>query len=199
MIKGTLMAIAIALTLPAMAAAPKNGEAAPDFTGKGSDGKDYKLSQFKGKTVVLEWFNNDCPYVKKYYDAKEMQKLQKEQTGKGVIWLTIVSSAKGKEGHADAEGMKKIWADRGMAPTALLIDETSEIGKKYEAKTTPHMFVIDKTGKLVYQGAIDDRPSASAKSLIGATNYVTAAIASAEKGEAVKTASTTPYGCSVKY
>lgn len=198
MFKSIVIASALFLSAAAFAA-PKNGEAAPDFTAKGSDGKEYKLSQFKGKTVVLEWFNNDCPYVKKYYDAKEMQKLQKETTAKGTVWLTVASSAAGKEGHVDAEGMKKIQADRGMASTAALLDGNGEIAKKYEAKTTPHMFVIDKTGKVAYQGAIDDRPSASAKSLVGAQNYVTQALAALEKGEGVKTASTTPYGCSVKY
>jgi len=198
MLKKFMIAMALILAAPAFAA-PKNGEPAPDFTAKGADGKEYKLSQFKGKTVVLEWFNNDCPYVKKYYDSKEMQKLQKEATAKGVVWLTVASSAPGKEGHVDAEGMKKIWADRGMASTAALLDGSAEIAKKYEAKTTPHMFVIDKTGKLVYQGAIDDRPSASAKSLVGAQNYVTQTLAALDKGEGVKTASTTPYGCSVKY
>lgn len=180
-------------------ASPKNGAPAPDFTLKGADGKDYKLSQFKGKTVVLEWFNNDCPYVRKYYDAKEMQKLQQEQTGKGTVWLTLISSAPGKEGHLDAAGIKNLSADRGMANSAVLMDESGKVGKLYAAKTTPHMFVIDKAGTLVYQGAIDDRPSASAKTLVGATNYVTAALNSLEKGEAIKTASTTPYGCSIKY
>lgn len=180
-------------------AAPQNGKPAPDFTAKGADGKDYKLSQFKGKTVVLEWFNNDCPYVRKYYDAKAMQKLQKEYTDKGVVWLTVVSSAPGKEGNTDAAGMQKIRDSRGMSSTAILLDASGEVGKAYGAKTTPHMFVIDKKGTLVYQGAIDDRPSASPKSLDGAHNYVAAALESVAKGEPVKTESTTPYGCSVKY
>ena len=198
MIRSLFFAFSLIFALPAWSA-PKTGEAAPDFTVKGADGKDYKLSQFKGKTVVLEWFNNDCPYVKKYYDAKAMQKLQKEQTGKGTVWLTVISSAPGKEGHADAAGIKKIATERGMANTAILLDSTGAVGKLYAAKTTPHMFVIDKSGKLVYQGAIDDRPSASAKSLEGAQNYVTMALAALEKNETVKTASTTPYGCSIKY
>ncbi len=198
MIRKLIIAVGLALALPAFAA-PKSGEAAPDFTLKGSDGKDYKLSQFKGKTVILEWFNNDCPYVKKHYDSKNMQNIQKEQTGKGAVWLAIISSVKGKEGYVDAAGANKLIADRGMAVTALLLDDTGKVGKQYGAKTTPHMFIIDKDGKVVYQGAIDDRPSASVKSLDGAMNYVTAAMTSIQKGEPVKTASTTPYGCSVKY
>lgn len=198
MFKNLLIVSALILSVKVQAT-PKNGEPAPDFTAKAADGKEYKLSQFKGKTVVLEWFNNDCPYVKKFYDANEMQKLQKEATSKGVVWLTVASSAKGKEGHVDAAAMKKIYGDRGMAATAGLLDESGEIAKKYAAKTTPHMFVIDKTGKLVYQGAIDDRPSASGKTLVGAQNYVAMALAALDKGEAIKTASTTPYGCSVKY
>jgi peroxiredoxin len=198
MFKNLMIVSALILSVQAHAA-PKNGELAPDFTGKAADGKEYKLSQFKGKTVVLEWFNNDCPSVKKFYDANEMQKLQKEATGKGVVWLTIASSAKGKEGHVDAASMKKIQTDRGMAVTAGILDDSGDIAKKYAAKTTPHMFIIDKTGKLVYQGAIDDRPSASAKTLVGAQNYVSMALASLDKGEAIKTPSTTPYGCSVKY
>ena len=186
-------------TLAMAFAAPESGKPAPDFSAKGADGKEYKLSQFKGKTVVLEWFNNDCPYVRKYYDAGEMQKLQKEATAKGVVWLTVSSSAKGKEGFVDAESMKKIQTDRAMGNTTTLLDSAGELAKKYEAKTTPHMFVVDKAGLLAYQGAIDDRPSASSKSLVGAQNYVSAALASLEKGQPVKNASTTPYGCSVKY
>ncbi|MBX3021423.1 MAG: thioredoxin family protein [Bdellovibrionales bacterium] len=186
----------------AAAAAPavlKNGDVAPDFALKGADGKDYKLSQFKGKTVVLEWFNKDCPYVKKFYDSKTMQGLQKEQVAKGTVWLTIISSAAGKEGHLAAADAQKLMTEKGVASTAFLFDDKGSVGKAYSAKTTPHMFVIDKAGKVAYQGAIDDRPSATMKSLEGAQNYVTAALTSLEKGEPVKTASTTPYGCSVKY
>lgn len=180
-------------------AAINSGSAAPDFTLNGSDGKSYKLSQFKGKTVVLEWFNNDCPFVKKFYDTKTMQALQAEQKAKGVVWLTIVSSAPGKEGHLDAAGAQALYKERGMASTTILMDDKGTVGKMYGAKTTPHMYVIDASGKLAYQGAIDDRPSAQPKSLEGAQNYVTAALTALEKKQPVKTASSTPYGCSVKY
>lgn len=200
MIRALMLVGAISFSMLAQAAAPlKSGEMAPDFSLQGADGKAYKLSQFKGKTVVLEWFNKDCPYVKKFYDSKTTQGLQKDAAGKSVVWLTIISSASGKEGHLAAADAQKVMIEKGMASTALLLDDKGVVGKLYSAKTTPHMFVIDKAGKLAYQGAMDDRPSATMKSLEGATNYVTAALASVEKGEPVKTASTTPYGCSVKY
>jgi peroxiredoxin len=198
MIRNLLLVMSLVFASSAFAA-PKTGEAAPDFTLKGQDGKDYKLSSFKGKTVVLEWFNNDCPYVKKHYDTKNMQNLQKAHTGKGALWFSIISSKPGSEGHVDAAGATKLIADRGMASTAILLDEKGATGKLYGAKTTPHMFIIDKAGKVAYQGAIDDQPSANEKTLKGAMNYVDAAMTSLEKGEPVKTASTTPYGCSVKY
>ncbi len=180
-------------------AALKPDDKAPDFTLTGQDGKPYKLSQFKDKTVVLEWFNKDCPYVRKFYDSKTMQALQKEQTGKGVVWLSIISSAPGKEGALDAAAAAKLMTDWGMAATAILFDNDGKVGKIYGAKTTPHMYVINKKGQLAYMGAIDDRPSASQKTLAGATNYVTTALQAMEKGEKIKNASTTPYGCSVKY
>lgn len=197
--KNLALILTLLFTSVAFAATPKSGDTSPDFSLPGADGKTYKLSQFKGKTVVLEWFNKDCPYVRKFYDNKVMQAIQKEQTGKGVVWLAIVSSAAGKEGAMDGAAATKLITDWGMSPTAILFDSKGDVGKQYGAKTTPHMYIIDKTGKLAYMGAIDDRPSASKKSLEGATNYVTAALTSMEKGEPVKTASTTPYGCSVKY
>ena len=198
MLRTGIIFLSLILSVPAFGTL-KAGDVAPEFALKGADGKDYKLSQFKGKTVVLEWFNNDCPYVKKHYDTKNMQGLQKEYTSKGTVWLSVISSVTGKEGHADAATATKIRDDRGMGNTAILLDEKGTVGKLYAAKTTPHMFVIDKAGKIAYQGAIDDRPSANQKTLAGSMNYVSAALTSLEKGEPVKTASTTPYGCSVKY
>ncbi len=183
----------------AVSGALKTGDVAPDFSLKGSDGKTYTLAQFKGKVVVLEWFNPDCPYVHKFYDSKTMQGLQKENTGKGTVWLTIASNAAGKEGHLEAADAKSVFEKSGLGSTALLLDGNAAVAAKYSAKTTPHMFVIDKKGKIAYQGAIDDRPSAAARSLAGAQNYVTAALTALENGEPVKTDSTAPYGCSVKY
>jgi len=200
MIRALMLVCAFSFSLVAQAAAPlKTGDMAPDFSLQGADGKTYKLSQFKGKNVVLEWFNKDCPYVKKFYDSKTAQGLQKEATAKSTVWLTVISSVPGKEGYLAPADAKKVMEEKGMAATALLIDDKGTVGKMYSAKTTPHMFVIDKAGKLAYQGAMDDRPSATSKSLVGATNYVSLALAAVEKGEPVKTASTTPYGCSVKY
>lgn len=177
----------------------KTGDVAPDFSLPAAGGSTYKLSQFKGKIVVLEWFNKDCPYVHKFYDSKTMQKLQKDATAKGVVWLTIASSAEGKEGHLTAAEAAAVVKEKAIASTAFLLDSKSKVGWLFKAKTTPHMFVVDKDGRIAYQGALDDRPSAQPKTLDGAQNYVLAALTSLEKGEAVKTPATTPYGCSVKY
>jgi peroxiredoxin len=177
------------------------GEKAPDFKLKGSDGKTYHLADFtkKGQIVVLEWFNKDCPYVRKFYDTKTMQGLQHDATAKNVAWLTIASSSKGKEGHLDASNAATVRTEKAMNNTALLLDGDSAVAKLFGAKTTPHMFVIDKKGVIAYQGAIDDSPTAKQSALAGAQNYVKAALASLENGEPIKTPSTTPYGCSVKY
>jgi peroxiredoxin len=197
--KRIILLVAALLSVSTFAAAPKVGENAPEFTAKGADGKTYKLSEFKGKVVVLEWFNKDCPYVRKFYGSKTMQALQKDSTGKGVVWFTVASNAKGKEGFVKAADAKGVRDEMGMANTAFLLDSGAAMAKAYSAKTTPHMFVIDKEGKLAYQGAIDNHPSANPETLKGAENYVTEAIESLEKGAPVQQASTTPYGCSVKY
>lgn len=180
---------------------PEVGAVAPEFNLKGVNGKDYRLSDYCGKVVVLEWFNKDCPYVRKHYDSKNMQKLQAMATGKGHVWLTIISSAEGKEGFIDAATGLEVMKNKEMSSTALLLDSSGQVGKLYGAKTTPHMFIVDQKGKLAYQGAIDDRPSASAKSLNGAQNYVAAALTATEKGVALtpSQASTAPYGCGIKY
>ncbi len=199
----TWILFAVLLVSPMLFAtvAPELNKPAPDFTLKGSDGKGYTLSALtkEKKIVVLEWFNKDCPYVRKFYDAKVMQKLQEENTGKGVVWLTVASSAPGKEGFFTAAEAQKYRSEKGMKSTALLLDSEGKMGSAYQAKTTPHMFIIDRKGNLAYQGAIDDKPSANPKSLDGAQNYVSAALASVLKDEKVAVDSTTAYGCSVKY
>lgn len=187
------------LFAPLFVTALESGQRAPDFSLKGVDGKTYKLSEFKGKIVVLEWFNPECPFVHKFYDSKTMQGLQKTAADNGTVWLTINSSAAGKNGHLTAESGAKLFKDQAMNSTALLLDEKGAVARLYSAKTTPHMFVIDKAGKLAYQGALDDRPSAQPSSLDGAQNYVTIALASLAGGQPIKTTSSTPYGCSVKY
>jgi hypothetical protein len=192
----SLAALAFAATA---AAAPKPGDTAPDFTLPGSDGKPHSLSAYRGKYVVLEWTNHECPFVRKHYGSGNMQSLQKEATGKGVVWLSVVSSAKGEQGHIDAGKAADLTKSRGAAPTAVLLDPSGEVGHKYGAKTTPHMFVIAPDGKLVYMGGIDSIPSADAEDIAKATPYVKVALNEAMSGSPVTNASTKPYGCSVKY
>lgn len=174
-------------------------ETAPDFKLKDSNGKEHSLSDFKGKTVVLEWINFECPFVKKHYDSKNMQSLQEKYTAKGVIWLAICSSAPGKQGNFSSEEINKRSKDHNAKFTAYLIDEDGKVGKMYGAKTTPHMFIIDKDGKLVYAGGIDDKASTDVEDVKTAKNYVSAALDELLNGKQVTTQSSTPYGCSVKY
>ena len=178
---------------------PEIGSQAPAFAARGSDGKTYELSQFKGKFVVLEWFNNECPFVEKHYGSQNMQKLQKKFTDKNVIWLTIASSAPGKQGHLTADTANTIIKERQAQATALLLDEKGDIGRLYGAKTTPHMFIINPEGKLVYQGAIDSDSSSKASAIDGAKNYVDLALTEALSNKPITQSSSKAYGCSVKY
>jgi peroxiredoxin len=162
-------------------------------------GKTESLEQYRGKYVVLEWTNRDCPYTKKQYDSGNMQALQREWTGKGVVWLTVLSSAPGEEGYLDAAGENAQMARVHAHPTAAILDPKGEIGRLYSAKTTPHMFVIDPAGKLIYAGAIDDKATTDTGDVKTAKNYVSAALTEAIAGQPVQVASTRPYGCSVKY
>ncbi len=175
------------------------GQAAPDFALTAADGKSYSLSSFKGKYVVLEWVNFDCPFVKKHYGSGNMPKMQKMMADNGVVWLSICSSAPGKQGHfAGKELMERMKAE-GYAAMAYLIDADGKVGRMYDAKTTPHMFVIDPKGMLIYAGAIDDRPTTKFEDIKGAANYIQAALESSQAGKEVTTRNTVPYGCSVKY
>jgi peroxiredoxin len=192
--------MALALVLPATAqAAPEIGRPAPAFTGTDSHGVNHNLADFKGKTVVLEWTNEGCPYVHKHYDSGHMQALQEKATGDGVIWLTVVSSAEGKQGFMSPDEANALIEKQHSHETARILDPSGEIGSLYGAKTTPHMFVIDPAGTLVYMGAIDDRPTTDPASLDGATNYVEAALQAVKAGTPVATPMTQPYGCGVKY
>jgi peroxiredoxin len=200
--RSILYPIMIALILclaPLLIAAAKVGEAAPDFTATASNGQTVKLSANLGKYVVLEWHNNGCPYVGKQYNSGNMQRLQKQWTARGVVWLTILSSAPGKQGYVTSSEENDYVAKMHAAPTAALLDPTGEIGHLYDAKTSPQMVVINPQGIVIYDGAIDDKPTTDLNDVPGATNYVNLALEQAMAGKKVETPATRPYGCSVKY
>lgn len=194
-----LTALAVVSLSGAAMAGPVVGQPAPDFSGTDTMGTTHKLSDFKGKTVVLEWTNPECPYVVKHYHGGNMQKFQKAATDEGVVWLRVISSAPGKQGHSTPDAANTYAKTNNVAATATLLDETGTIGKMYDAKTTPHMFIVNAEGTLVYAGAIDDKPSTDEADNASASNYVSAALANIKAGEAVATPETKPYGCSVKY
>ena len=176
-------------------AAPQVGQPAPEFTLTDSNGKSHNLSDFKGKFVVLEWLNHGCPFVKKHYDGGNMQGLQKEFTGKDVVWLSIVSSAPGKQGHMSPEETNKTKEEKGSAATAILNDEDGTVGKLYDAKVTPELYVINPEGTLIYAGAIDDKKSVEPADVAGAKNYVKQALDEAMAGKPVSEPITEAYGC----
>ena len=180
-------------------AAPEVGQPAPGFTLMDSHGKEHRLADFQGKTVVLEWVNYGCPFVKKHYDSKNMQTLQKAAAEKGVVWLAICSSAPGKQGNETPESGKAKTAEYGSAATAYLVDADGRGGKLYEARTTPEMFVINPEGTLIYQGAIDDNNSPDSAVIPDSKNFVKAALDDTLAGKPVSIPSTKSYGCSVKY
>jgi len=189
----------IALRAPSAEAAVQNGAAAPGFSVIDSNGRTRSLDEFAGKTVVLEWTNHDCPYVVKHYATGNMQALQREAAAADVVWLTVISSAPGKQGHVSAAAANQLSTSRSAAPTAVLLDESGAVGRLYAARTTPHMYVIGPDRKLVYQGGIDDKNSANHATVEGARNYVREALAAVRAGRAPATASAPPYGCSIKY
>ena len=192
----TALALLIAL---AVAAHAEVGEPAQNFTLKSAAGKEVSLSDYKGKVVVLEWTNPGCPFVKKHYGSGNMQKLQKDATAKGVVWLSICSSAPGKQGNLSADEAAKLTASNGSAATAYLLDENGKVGQLYGAKRTPEMYVINKDGTLVYHGAIDDKKTPDPADIAGAKNYVVAALDEVLAGKPVSAPQTEAYGCSVKY
>ena len=183
---------------PAWAAA-KVGAAAPAFTTGATTGQPVNLADYKGQVVVLEWTNHDCPYVRKHYETGNMQALQKEATGQGVTWLTIISSAPGTQGHVSAGQADELTSKRNAAPSAVLLDPTGVVGQMYGATNTPHMYVVSRDGVLVYAGAIDDKPTTRRGDVQGAQNYVRAALASVAAGQPVKVPVTRAYGCTIKY
>jgi hypothetical protein len=196
------IAMVAALTMFAavpVSAAPETGKPAPDFTATASSGKTVKLSDFKGKIVVLEWTNDGCPYVQKHYGSGNMQPLQKAAAADGVVWLSVISSAKGAQGHVTGPEADKLTVSRGAAPAAVLLDPEGTLGRLYKAETTPHMYIVDKTGTLVYMGGIDDKPNSDPAAIKGARNYVRQALDELRAGKPVSEPVTQPYGCSVKY
>src|ERR1051325_6913746 len=188
----------IATTLLA-ADAPPVGNTAPEFSLTDTKGKTHSLADYKGKYVVLEWFNPECPFVKKHYGSDNMQNLQKEFTEKGVVWLTIDSNAPGTEGNLTTDQAEKIMKGWKTHQTALLLDTDGKVGRAYGAKNTPNMVVINPDGKIVYEGAIDSKATPNPSDIPSSTNYVKAALEQSLAGKSVATPETKPYGCSVKY
>jgi peroxiredoxin len=191
------MAIA-AFALPVVAE-QRLGTQASDFSARDADGKLVKLSDFRGKTVVLEWNNPGCPFVQKHYGSGNMQKTQAAAVAQGVVWLTVNSGAPGMQGYMNGAEAKQFVAAMKAHPSDYLLDPQGLVGKAYGAKTTPHMYIIDGAGKLVYQGGIDDRPTADPADAAKAKNYVLTALGEMRAGKPISTPETRPYGCSVKY
>lgn len=201
-VRAAYAAVALSLVLPGIAAAQSQAKIdapAPAFTLRDWDGNERKLSEFKGKTVVLEWTNDGCPFVKKHYESGNMQALQKKWMKDGVAWIVINSSAKGQQGHISPADAKKLFAKQESSPTAYLFDGDGVVGKRYGATATPHMYVIDQQGTLRYMGAIDDKPTADKRDIPKAKNYADAALEALKASKPVPTKATRAYGCNVKY
>jgi peroxiredoxin len=186
-------------TLSSATAAPQIGQPAPDFTAVDSKGNPQQLSQYRGKTVVLEWTNADCPYTRKHYTSGNMQSAQKLAHKDGIVWLTIVSSAPGKQGYVNGPAADQLTQSRGASPTAVLLDPTGTVARLYDAKTTPHMFVIDKNGAVQYMGGIDSLATTDPKDIARAEPYLKEAMLAVAEGKPAPNAVTKPYGCSIKY
>jgi hypothetical protein len=199
MIVSRLSSVFLSFTLTIAAWALQPGYPAPDFRGTDSTGVQHTLSQYRGKFVVLEWANQGCPYDGKHYLSGNMESLQRQWTAKGVVWLSVISSAQGQQGYVTPAEENSYLKTMHAAPTAAILDPAGTVARLYQAKTTPHIFVIDPTGKLVYQGAIDDKPTTDQADLKGARNYLNEALTAAMAGKPVPTEVTRPYGCSVKY
>lgn len=185
------------MTVVAWALTP--GSPAPDFTAQDTHGKTHSLAEYRGKYVVLEWHNRECPFTRKHYVSGNMQRLQQEWTSKGVVWFTVISSAPGQQGYMTAEQENSYLQEVKAAPTAVLLDPSGQLGHLYGAKTTPHLFVISPTGLLIYEGGIDDKATTDEADIATAHNYVSAALEEALAGKPVSAPVSRPYGCSVKY
>jgi len=199
-VKAPLLGLVLTLLLVGSAfGAAAVGKSAPDFTVKDMNGKEQKLSDYKGKFVVLEWLNYGCPFVGKHYGSGNMQSLQKEWTGKGVVWLSVISSAPGEQGNSSGTKALADYKAKGSQATTVLLDNGGTLGKSYGAATTPHMFVIGPDGNLLYNGGIDDKPTTEIADVKVAKNYVSAALKEAMDGKPITMARSQPYGCNVKY
>jgi peroxiredoxin len=198
-VRNSLIVLCSVLAMVAAGFAVKVGEPAPGFSAVDSAGKTQRLSEYKGKYVVLEWHNQGCPFTQKHYESGNMQRLQKEWTAKGVVWLTVISSAPGKQGFVTPSQESAYLKKMNAVPTAVLMDPAGTLGHLYDAKTTPDMYIIGPKGNLIYEGAIDDKPTTDQSDIAGAKNYVDAALTEAMNGKSVADPATRPYGCSVKY
>jgi len=197
--KTLLVASALAMLASSALAVATVGQPAPAFTVSDASGKAVSLADFKGKHVVLEWVNPGCPFVMKHYSSANMQGTQKEATAKGVVWLAVSSTAPDASDYKKPADLAKWMQGQSAAATATLMDDDGKLGKAYGARTTPHMYIVDPAGTLVYAGGIDDKPSSKASDIPTSKNYVKAALAETLAGKPVTQASTKPYGCSVKY
>lgn len=199
LIATSLVTAAFTFASSAVFADPVVDQPAPSFTGVAADGSKFNLETLRGKTVVLEWTNDECPFVKKHYESGNIPQLQKDAAGKGISWVQIISSAPGKQGHVDGATALKLNEARDAKPAYVVLDADGKIGKLYGAQTTPHIYVIDAKGVLVYKGGIDNIPTAKKEDLAKATNYVRETWAALADGKKVPNPSTKPYGCSIKY
>jgi peroxiredoxin len=194
-----LALITFALYAGGASAAARVGAPAPDFAGVDTQGKTHRLADYRGKTVVLEWTNHDCPYVRKHYGAGNLQAQQREAAAQGVVWLSVISSAPGKQGHVSPAEADALTQSRNAAPQAVILDPEGRIGRAYGAQTTPHLYIIDEAGALVYMGGIDSIATANPDDIPQATQYVRVALQEKAAGAPISAAVTRPYGCSVKY
>ena len=198
--RSAVLAILCALALAVLSeAAPKIGQPAPDFTSTDSQGVKHTLGAYRGKIVILEWTNHQCPFVGKHYNTGNIQALQKYATDTNMVWLSVISSAPGEQGYVSSAEANALTAKRQASPTAVLLDTTGVVGRLYDARTTPHMYIIDAQGTLVYMGGIDDKPSTQPADIQTAKNYVRVALGEVLSAKPVSTPVTRPYGCTVKY
>ncbi len=198
LMKPMLTTLLLTLATPAIAAL-QIGAPAPEFSGTDTRGNSHALSDYRGKPVILEWTNHDCPFVRKHYNSGNMQQQQKAAARQGVVWLSIISSAPGRQGHVTPAEADTLTVQRNAAPSAVILDQRGDIGRLYGAKTTPHMYLVDADGKLAYMGGIDSIPSSNPADIDKATQYVSAALTQLMNGEPISASVTRPYGCSVKY